>query len=159
METEERSYLWQHFVFNAEQRLKAFNFFVVFSVFANGGVFAAADRSSHGVVFLLIGGFIVTGTQPKKVIIRAIGTSLPLADKLADPTLELHGPNGLIEANDNWVDSPNKQAIMDSGIPPANDLESAIVANLPANGASYTAIVRGVNNTTGIAVVEVYALP
>src|SRR5687768_1508385 len=59
METEERSYLWQHFVFNAEQRLKAFNFFVVFSVFANGGVFAAADRSSHGVVFLLVGSFIV----------------------------------------------------------------------------------------------------
>jgi hypothetical protein len=60
--------------------------------------------------------------------------------------------------NDNWVESPNKQAIIDSTIPPTNDLESAIVATLPANGASYTAILRGVNNTTGIAVVEVYAL-
>ncbi len=107
---------------------------------------------------VLIGGFIVTGTQPKKVIIRAIGTSLPLADKLADPTLELHGPNGLIEANDNWVDSPNKQAIIDSTVPPASDLESAIVATLPANGAGYTAIVRGANGSTGIGVVEAYDL-
>src|SRR5205814_134106 len=48
---------------------------------------------------VLIGGFIITGTQPKKVIVRGIGTSLPLADRLANPTLELHGPNGLIEAN------------------------------------------------------------
>jgi hypothetical protein len=107
---------------------------------------------------VLIGGFIVTGTQPKKVIVRAIGTSLPLADKLANPTLELHGPNGLIEANDNWVDSPNKQAIIDSTIPPTSDLESAIVATLPANGTGYTAIVRGVNNSTGIGVVEAYDL-
>jgi hypothetical protein len=59
MGTEERDYLWQHFVFNAEQRLKAFNFFVVFSVFANGGLFAAVEKSSHGVVFVLIGGFIL----------------------------------------------------------------------------------------------------
>ena len=56
------------------------------------------------------------------------------------------------------MDSPNKQAIIDSTIPPTNDLESAIVRTLPANGAQYTAIVRGVNDTTGIAVVEVYAL-
>ena len=107
---------------------------------------------------VLIGGFIVTGTQPKKVIIRAIGTSLPFADKLADPILELHGPNGLIESNDNWIDSPNKQAILDSTIPPASDLESAIVQSLPANNAGYTAIVRGVNDGTGIGVVEAYDL-
>jgi CSLREA domain-containing protein len=107
---------------------------------------------------VLIGGFIVTGSQPKKVIIRAIGTSLPFADKLANPTLELHGPNGLIEANDNWIDSPNKQAIIDSTIPPGSDLESAIVATLPANNAAYTAIVRGANGSTGIGVVEAYDL-
>lgn len=58
MDIEERDYLWRHFVFNAEQRLKAFNFFVVFAVFANGGVFAAAERSAHGAVFVLIGGFV-----------------------------------------------------------------------------------------------------
>jgi hypothetical protein len=55
---EEKEYLWEHFKFNAEQRLKAFNFFVVFSVFADGGVFAALERQANGVVFLLIGGFV-----------------------------------------------------------------------------------------------------
>ncbi|HVF73346.1 MAG TPA: autotransporter-associated beta strand repeat-containing protein [Chthoniobacterales bacterium] len=107
---------------------------------------------------VLIGGFIVTGTQAKKVIVRAIGPSLPFADKLANPILELHGPGGLIAANDNWVDSPNKQAIIDSTVPPGNDLESAIVATLPANNSAYTAVVRGQSNTTGIGVVEVYDL-
>ena len=107
---------------------------------------------------VLIGGFIVTGTERKKVIIRAIGTSLGLPDKLADPVLELHGPAGLIERNDNWIDSPNKQAISDSTIPPTSDLESAIVQTLPANGTNYTAIVRGVNGGTGIGVVEAYDL-
>ncbi len=107
---------------------------------------------------VLFAGFIITGTQPKRVIIRGIGTSLQLADKLADPTMELHGPNGLIEANDNWVDSSNKQAIIDTTIPPSNDFESAIVATLPANGTGYTAILRGVNGSTGIGVVEAYDL-
>ena len=106
----------------------------------------------------LIGGFIVTGTQPKKVIIRAIGPSLPFPGVLADPTLELYQGSTLLESNDNWVDSPNKQAIIDSGIPPANNLESAIVRTLPANGTGYTAIVRGVNDGTGIALVEAYDL-
>ena len=59
MDTEERDYLWNHFVFNAEQRLKAFNFFVVFSVFADGGVFASVEKSANAPVFVLIGGFIV----------------------------------------------------------------------------------------------------
>ena len=90
---------------------------------------------------------------------RGLGPSLAVSGKLANPVLELRDGNGaLIELNDNWVDSPNKQAIIDSTIPPTNDLESAIVATLPANGASYTAILRGANNTTGVAVVEVYAL-
>lgn len=106
----------------------------------------------------LIGGFIVTGTQPKKVIIRAIGPSLGLSGQLANPTLELYTGQTLLGSNDNWVDSPDKQAIIDSTIPPANDLESAIVATLPANGAGYTAVVRGFGDTTGIAVVQVYDL-
>jgi uncharacterized delta-60 repeat protein len=104
----------------------------------------------------LIGGFIVTGTQPKKVIVRAIGPSLPFAGKLADPTLELYQGSTLLESNDNWVDSPNKQAIIDSTIPPPNNLESAIVRSLPPG--NYTAIERGVNNGTGIGVVEAYDL-
>jgi hypothetical protein len=72
-------------------------------------------------------------------------------------TLELHDSSGaLLETNDNWVDSPNKQAIIDSTIPPTNDLESAIVRSV-APGA-YTAIVRGANNGTGIGIVEAYDL-
>jgi uncharacterized delta-60 repeat protein len=105
----------------------------------------------------LFGGFIVTGTQPKKIILRVIGPSLPFADKLADPILELHDSFGtLLETNDNWMDSPNKQAIIDSTIPPPNPLESAIVRTVPP--AAYTAIVRGVNNGTGIGVIELYDL-
>jgi hypothetical protein len=105
----------------------------------------------------LIGGFIITGTQPKKIIIRGIGPSLGLSGALTDPLLELHDGSGeLLESNDNWIDSPNKQAIIDSTIPPPNDLESAIVRSVaPGN---YTAIVRGVNNETGIGVVEAYDL-
>jgi hypothetical protein len=107
---------------------------------------------------VLIGGFIITGTQPKKVIVRALGPSLPLAGALADPVLELHGPGAFATiTNDNWR-SDQEAEIIATGIPPSNDLESAIVATLPANGAAYTAIVRGVNNGTGIGLVEAYDL-
>jgi hypothetical protein len=108
---------------------------------------------------VLIGGLIVAGFEPQKVLVRATGPSLNIPGKLLDPVLELRDANGaLIQVNDNWIDSPNKQAIIDSTISPTNDFESAIVATLPAYGASYTAIVRGVSNNTGIAIVEVYAL-
>jgi hypothetical protein len=122
-----------------------------------------ANISTRGLVQtgdnVLIAGTIVVGQASQKVIVRAIGPSLQVPGKMANPTLELRDGNGaLIETNDNWQDSPNKQAIIDSTVPPTNVLESAIVATLPANNASYTAIVRGVTNTTGIAVVEVYAL-
>jgi hypothetical protein len=109
---------------------------------------------------VLIGGFIVTGTQPKKVIVRAIGPSLSslFTGVLADPVLELHGPGGFSTiTNDDWR-STQQAEIIATGIPPTNDLESAIVATLPANNAAYTAIVRGVNNVTGIGVVEAYDL-
>jgi hypothetical protein len=108
---------------------------------------------------VLIGGFIITGTQDKKLIVRAIGPSLPVAGKLADPTLELRDVNGLLlEFNDNWVDAPNKQEIINSTIPPTDDLESAILTTLPASNSAYTAIVRGLNNTTGVGLVEAYDL-
>jgi uncharacterized delta-60 repeat protein len=107
---------------------------------------------------VLIGGFIVFGTQPKKVIVRAIGPSLPLGGVLSDPVLELRDATGaLIASNDNWR-SDQEAEIIATGIPPSNDLESAIVATLPAYGSAYTAIVRGVNNGTGIGVVEAYDL-
>ena len=107
---------------------------------------------------VLIGGFIITGTQPKKIIVRAIGPSLPLSGALANPFLELHDSSGgLIASNDNWR-SDQEAEIIATTIPPSNDLESAIVATLPANSSAYTAIVRGVNNETGIGLVEAYDL-
>ena len=109
---------------------------------------------------VLIGGFIITGTQPKKVIVRAIGPSLSsfFPGALADPILELRNSSGgLIASNDNWR-SDQEAEIIATTIPPSNDLESAIVATLPANNSAYTAIVRGVNNGTGIGVVEAYDL-
>jgi hypothetical protein len=109
---------------------------------------------------VLIGGFIITGTAQKRVIVRAIGPSLGsfFPDALANPTLELHdGSGGLIMANDDWR-STQEQEIIATGLAPANDLESAIVAILPANGSNYTAIVRGLNDATGIGLVEAYDL-
>jgi len=115
---------------------------------------AAADPNA------LIAGFILTGTQPKKVIIRAIGPSLNLPGQLENPTLEIFSGNTLVGSNDDWQNQPpaDVQAVNDSTIPPTNTLESALVRTLPANGTNYTAVVRGANNTTGIAVVQVYDL-
>ena len=110
---------------------------------------------------VLIGGFIVTGNAPKKVIVRAIGPSLTqynVPNALQDPTLELHDQStgAVIASNDNWMDAPNKQEIINSGHAPSNSLESAILTSL-APGA-YTAIVRGQNGTTGLALVEAFVL-
>jgi hypothetical protein len=111
---------------------------------------------------VLIGGFIVPGTQSKRVILRAIGPSLTtvgVPDALANPTLELHGPGGFATVtNDNWMDASNRQEIIDSGLAPTNTSESAILVTLPANNSAYTAIVRGVNNGTGVGLVEAYDL-
>jgi pimeloyl-ACP methyl ester carboxylesterase len=104
---------------------------------------------------VLIGGFIITGTDPKRVIVRGIGPSLGLQGVLADPTLELHEPDGTVVTNDNWRDT-QEQEIIDTTIPPTNDLESAIVATL--NPGPYTVIVAGKNGGTGIGVVEAYDL-
>ena len=106
---------------------------------------------------VLIGGFIITGNDAKKVLLRANGPSLPVSDRLADPILELRDSSGqTIATNDNWMAAPNWQEIIDSTIPPGNGLESAILMNL-APGA-YTATVRGVNSGTGVAAIEAYDL-
>ena len=99
----------------------------------------------------------MVGPTSRKVILRGIGPSLSIPGKMADPVLDLYDGNGvLLESNNNWQGSPNKQAVIDSTIPSTDPHESAIVRTLtPGN---YTAILRGVNNTTGIAVIEVYAL-
>ncbi len=117
---------------------------------------------------VMIGGFIVQGTAAKRVIVRAIGPDLTqygVPNALSNPTLELHdGTGALIASNDNWVSTiiggiitTNQVAeIRASGYAPSDGRESAIIADLPAG--NYTAIVRGVNNTTGVALVEVYDL-
>ena len=107
----------------------------------------------------LIGGFIITGNAPKRVILRAIGPSLAqfgLTDLLANPVLEVRAANGsVLMSNNNWKETQQTE-IQDSGVAPTNDLESAIIMTLPP--ANYTAVVRGDQNTTGIGVVEVYDL-
>ena len=117
---------------------------------------------------VMIGGFIVQGTQSKRVIIRAIGPELTqygVPNALANPTLELHdGTGALIASNDNWlhtiiggiITADQVVDIRNSGHAPSDPRESAIIADLPAG--NYTAIVRGVNNMTGVALVEVYDL-
>jgi hypothetical protein len=111
----------------------------------------------------LIGGFIITGTQPKKVIIRGIGPSLAsfFSGVLADPTLQLFQGNTLLVSNDNWkvrdTDGTSQQAEVEATtVPPKNDLESAIVATLTPG--AYTAVMRGKGGTSGIGVVEAYDL-
>jgi hypothetical protein len=117
---------------------------------------------------VMIGGFIVQGTGTKRVIIRAIGPELSqygITDALANPTLELHnGTGALIGSNDDWrttiiggiITSNQVSDIQNSGHAPTAASESAIIADLqPGN---YTAIVRGINNTAGVALVEVYDL-
>jgi hypothetical protein len=116
----------------------------------------------------MIGGFIVQGTEPKRVIIRAIGCELipfGVPNVLGDPTLELHNVAGaLIASNNNWqttiiggiITADQVSAIQNSGHAPTDASESAIIATLPPG--NYTVIVRGINSSTGNALVEVYDL-
>jgi hypothetical protein len=120
-----------------------------------------ANISTRGIVQsgdnVMIGGFIISG-QPTRVIIRAIGPELngSVPGALQDTLLELHDGSGtLIASNDDWKTS-QQQAIIDTGVPPTDDRESAIVATLSPGG--YTAVVRGKNGTTGVALAEVYVL-
>jgi hypothetical protein len=110
---------------------------------------------------VLIGGFILGGSNGNtRVLLRTIGPSLATAgvrNALSDPLLELRDENGvLLLANDNWKDQQQSE-IEQTGIPPNDSAESAIVASLPPG--SYTAIVAGKDGATGVALVEVYNLP
>ena len=108
-----------------------------------------------------IGGFIITGTARKKVLIRALGPSIqsngtPLPGTLTDPVLELHISSGpLIRVNDDWR-AFRPAEILDSGLAPMNEKESAINITLPPD--AYTAVLRGKNGETGIALIEIYDL-
>ncbi|PYJ09697.1 MAG: hypothetical protein DMF06_09035 [Verrucomicrobia bacterium] len=129
--------------------------------FSPGTTSKLANISTRGFVEtdanVMIGGFIVGGgSGTGRVILRALGPSLPVAGALGNPTLELHDGNGaLIAFNDNWR-TDQQAEIIATGIPPSNDLEAAIVRNLPPG--NYTAIVRGAGNSTGVALVETYGL-
>jgi len=134
------------------------------AAFLPAGTARLANISTRGFADtgekVVIGGFIVFPQSPAtstRVVVRAIGPSLPVPGALGDPTLELHdGNGGLIDANDNWR-SDHEAEIIATMIPPSNDLESAIVRNLMPG--AYTAIVQGSSGTTGVALVEVYSLP
>jgi hypothetical protein len=125
-------------------------------------------RSFSNQVGAIQNGGHAPGTEPKRVIVRAIGPELTqygVPDPLADPTLELHdGTGALIASNDNWpntiiggiITENQVREILNSGLAPGNRNESAMIVTLPPG--KYTAILRGVNNTTGTALVEVYDL-
>lgn len=108
---------------------------------------------------VMIGGFIIGGSLDTRILVRAIGPSLAgsgVSAPLQDPVLELHGGNGeLISENDNWR-STQQDEIIATSLAPSDDRESAILATLQPG--SYTAIVRGQNNSTGVGLVEIYNL-
>jgi hypothetical protein len=124
----------------------------------------ALNLSTRGAVSVgdnvLIGGFIVTGTDPKTIVLRALGPSLRsfgLSGVLSDPVLRVYNSSRtLIATNDNWQSDPNHFVVESNGLTPANPLESATVQTL-APGA-YTVIVRGKDATQGIGLVELYDL-
>lgn len=127
-----------------------------------------ANISTRGFVDtgdnVMIGGLIAGGGSggDARVLVRALGASVPVIGALSDPTLELRDASGtLVASNDNWKTRPDgssqQEEIEATTIPPTNDFESAIVQTLPAG--NYTAIVRGMNNTTGVGLVEAYKLP
>ena len=143
------------------------------------GATATGGASNHGTIFrlntdpprnllnistrlqvltsdkVLIGGFIITGTDPKKIVIRGIGPSLSgVGAVLQNPTLELHQGSITIATNDDWKE--NQTQVEATTIPPTNDFESAIVTTL--NPGAYTAVLAGKDNGTGVGIVEVYDL-
>lgn len=144
------------------------------SIYSNGPPYLNSNPSSNLVnlstrAFVstgenaLIGGFIVQGSQPATVILRAIGHSLRafgINNPLTDPIMELHGSSGIIATSDDWIDSSNATTIASYRLDPANSLESAILATL--NPGSYTVVVRAFDNQngdlTGVGLVELYDL-
>ena len=109
---------------------------------------------------ILIAGFIVGDVGSSTVVVRALGPSLAaygVSGALSDPTLTIYDSSGsLIASNDNWQDSTTAALVQKNGLAPPNPSESALVLHLPAG--AYTAIVRGVNDGTGIGLAEVYTL-
>jgi hypothetical protein len=147
---------------NNDGQLTGTSIVELYDLHTTGG--RAANISTRGQVLqgdqVLIGGFIVGGSQPKTVIVRALGPSLAAAqitNPLNDPTLELRDAAGnLLASNNNWGDGPNAAQIQADGFAPSQPVESAVrVALSPGN---YTAVVRSANSATGIGLVEIYDL-
>jgi len=119
-----------------------------------------ANISTRGFVGtgdnILIAGFVVNGNNSKKIGIRALGPSVNVPNRLPDPNLELRDSGGtLLAKNDDWK-SGQQQEVMNAGLAPSSDLESALITTIAPG--SYTALVRGTNNGIGNGVVEVYDL-
>lgn len=138
------------------------------SVSLSGGTgVASATRlvnlSTRGQVLtsdnVMIGGFVVGGSTPKKVLVRAVGPTLAnygVTGVLADPTLQLFSGPTAIASNDDWGSASNSAEIQATGLAPVNAKESAILTTL--NPGAYTAIVWGVAGGTGVGIVEVFEL-
>jgi hypothetical protein len=134
----------------------------VYDLFGNSGSrlmnISTRGKVEHGDNGALIGGFIVQGTTPQRVIVRAIGPSLKAAgvtDALADPTLDLYQGSTKVLSNDNWQGTQESE-IRKTGVPPKSNKEAAIVTILDPG--SYSAVIRGKADTTGVALAEVYQL-
>jgi uncharacterized protein (DUF1800 family) len=127
------------------------------TAFATSNAVNISTRANVGTSDnVMIAGFIVTGSGQKTVLIRALGPSLPVLGTLSDPVLELHDATGaLVAINDNWRTSQQSE-IIGTGLAPGNDNESAVLTSL--NPGTYTAIVKGANNATGVGLIEVYDL-
>ena len=154
--------------------LRPFVFVAVITAFVFAGQMCAATVSNAPAQFLnistrgfvqtgdrvIIGGFIITGSAGKHLLVRGLGPSLReagLVNVLGDPVLELRDANGtLLLSNDNWKETQQAE-IEQTGLAPHDPREAAILTDLPAGG-HYTGILRGVNNGTGIALIEIYDL-
>ena len=129
--------------------------------FPPNGAVELANISTRGNVGtgdnILIGGIILSsGTAERTFLIRALGPSLNIPGSLADPQIDVRAPDGtLVGHNNNWRDL-QEQEIIATGAAPTNNQEAALL--LPLSGQSYTVHVSGVNGTSGIATVEIYAL-
>jgi hypothetical protein len=132
----------------------------LYDVHASSG--RAGNISTRGQVLtgdgVMIGGFVIGGSVPKEVVIRGIGPSLAtsgVANALANPTIELHDATGaVIASNDNWPSDPGAGGVQNAGLAPTEPVESALDRTLSPG--AYTVILRGVNDTTGVGLIEVY---
>jgi hypothetical protein len=157
----EKIFYYQYPAFNCSKIYRALPIHLENTKFPTVGP-QALNLSTRGLVGtgdnVLIGGFIVSGTDPKTMVLRALGPSLSsfgLSGLLADPILRVYDSSGnVVASNDNWQSDANASLVEANGLAPGNPSEAAILRGL-APGA-YTVIVTGQNATSGIALVELY---